>query len=386
MIQRDILAKIRYMATKFPVVTLTGPRQSGKSTALKDAFSNYNYITLEDPDIRLLAETDPRNFLANLGKQVILDEIQNVPSLLSYIQGIVDKTGESGQYILSGSHNFLLMESITQSLAGRTAILKLLPLSRKEMVQAKIDNPLNELLYTGSYPRIYDKNIPATDFYPSYIQTYLERDVRLLRTITDLSTFMRFVKLCAARTGQLLNVSSLANEASITVATANAWLSILETSYILFQLKPFHKNYNKRLVKSTKIYFYDTGLACSLLGLSSSKQIEFHYLRGELFENWCLIELMKNAYAQGVEPSIYFWRDSNGNEVDLLIEKGEHVEAIEIKSSATLQLSHFKGLKNWQKTTGNKAENCKVIYGGDMNYLSEFGAFVSWKSIDQEFK
>jgi hypothetical protein len=381
-IQRQLKEKLLYLATKYPVITLTGARQCGKSTLLKDCFPDYKYISLEDLDIRQIATNDPRGFLKNFGSKLIIDEAQYVPTLFSYIQTIVDTKNEPGMFILSGSQNFLLLESITQSLAGRTAVLRLNTFSIAELSSF---NPqlldLNKLLFTGGYPRIYDFDIQPTDFYPSYIQTYIERDIRVLRNINDLGKFIRFLKLCAARTGQLLNVASLANEAEITVPTVNAWLSILESSYIIYLLKPYYRNYNKRLIKSPKLYFHDTGLAASLLGLTSSEQLSTHYLRGELFENLVISEYIKSQYTIGVEPSIYFWRDSNQNEVDLLVEINTQLQAIEIKSSATINSSFFKTLKTFQSLSNINSEFISVVYGGDIDYQTENGRFVSWKNM-----
>lgn len=381
LVGRDAKDKILYYATKYPVVTLTGPRQSGKSTLLKSIFPSYKYVSLEDLDLRLLAQQDPRGFLKTYDKYSIIDEVQNVPELFSYIQTIVDKENESGSYILSGSHNFLLMENISQSLAGRTAILKLLPFSCEEIKLFDKNLSLNELLFTGSYPRIYEKDIPATEFYPFYIQTYVEKDVRSLRNISDLTLFVKFLKLCAARVGQLLNSNSLANECGISTQTVNDWLSILETSYIIYLLKPYHKNLNKRVVKSPKIYFYDTGLLSSLLSIDSASQLEFHYLRGNIFENFVINEVIKKNYNQGIEPQISFWRDSNGNEIDLILEKGNNTLAFEIKSSSTLKMEFLKNLKLWNKLTHFSVENAAVIFAGDTNFLTSDGKFISWREL-----
>ncbi len=381
-IQRQLKEKLLYLATKYPAITLTGARQCGKSTLLKQCFPDYKYISLEDLDLRQVATTDPRGFLQNFGSKLIIDEAQYVPSLFSYIQTIVDTKNEPGMFILSGSQNFLLLENITQSLAGRTAVLRLNTFSIAELSSF---NPqlldLNKLLFTGGYPRIYDFDIRPTDFYPSYIQTYIERDIRVLRNINDLGKFIRFLKLCAARTGQLLNIASLANEAEITVPTVNAWLSILESSYIIYLLKPYYRNYNKRLIKSPKLYFHDTGLAASLLGLTSSEQLSTHYLRGELFENLVISEYIKSQYAIGVEPAIYFWRDSNQNEVDLLIESNNQLHAVEIKSSATMNPVFFKTLKIFQSLSHINPDNLSVVYAGDIDYQTDNGRFVSWKNM-----
>jgi len=378
MIKRNLQKQVLHFAGKFPVVTLTGPRQSGKSTLLRTSFPDYNYVSLEEPDIRLMAESDPKFFLNNLQGKTIIDEVQYVPDLFSYIQTRVDAENRSGMYILSGSQNFLLMQRITQSLAGRAAILKLLPFSYDEICQLNPGKAIDELILFGGYPRIYDKNILPHEFYPNYIQTYVERDVRLLRNITDLSLFIRFIKLCAGRIGQMLNTASLANDCGINVATANAWLSLLETSYIIFQLKPYYKNFNKRLVKSPKLYFYDTGLACSLLSIENAVQVNTHYLRGELFENWTIAEYIKQSYANAKEPSIYFWRDSNGHEIDLLTETANGIEAFEIKSGATMNTDHFKGLKRWQEISGASPEQSHVIYTGEMAFKNNFGEYIPW--------
>jgi len=336
-------------------------------------------------DMRRQAVEDPRGFLSNFGTRTIIDEAQYASDLFSYIQTKVDDQNEVGMYLLSGSQNFLLMQSITQSLAGRTALIKLAPFSVSELKRVSLlPASLNDWLFTGGYPRIYDREIHPADFYPNYIQTYIERDVRLLRQITNLSQFVRFLKLCAARIGQLLNINSLANECGITVPTVNAWLSVLEIGSIIFLLKPYYKNYSKRIIKSPKLYFYDTGLAASLLGLESSMQLSTHYLRGELFENMVIAEYVKGEFAKGKEPQIYFWRDSNQNEVDLLIETGGALHAVEIKSGATLNDSYFKGLKHFQQISNIDANNMTVVYGGDADYLTQNGRFVSWRNLGDE--
>ena len=316
MIDRILQTKLQELSKKYPIVTLTGPRQSGKSTLLRHAFPDYKYVSLEDPDIRLFATEDPRGFLATYPDKTIIDEAQRVPALFSYLQTHTDREGHEGMYLLAGSHNFLLMENISQSLAGRTAILKLLPFSHAEMANGNIlSSSINEEIFTGGYPRLYDKHITPSEFYPYYIQTYVERDVRLMKNIGDLSKFIRFIKLCAGRIGQLLNLSSLANECGVAVSTISTWISILEASYICYLLKPDYNNYAKRLVKTPKLYFYDTGLACSLLDIQTAEQVSSHFLRGGLFENLVINEFVKKSYNQGQEPDLTFWRDSTGNEV-----------------------------------------------------------------------
>ena len=379
MIERILQKKLTELAKKYPVITLTGPRQSGKSTLLKYAFPDYQYLSLEDIDIREFAATDPRGFLANYPRHCIIDEAQRVPSLFSYIQTYVDQADETGMFILSGSHNFLLLENINQSLAGRTAVMKLLPFSHEEMLQGGIlPDSVNEEIFKGCYPRIYDKDIAPIDYYPSYIQTYVERDVRMLKNIGDLSKFTRFMKLCAGRIGQLLNLSSLANESGISVPTASAWLSILEASYICYLLTPDWNNFSKRLTKSPKLYFYDTGLACSLLDIRTAQQVDTHFQRGSLFENMVINQCMKRSLNEGRVPDLRFWRDNQGNEVDLLEYDGDTVNAYEIKSGATFSPDHFKGLVKWSKLANANPEQLNVIYTGTTNLVTSNGNLKSW--------
>ncbi|MEG0899745.1 MAG: ATP-binding protein [Oscillospiraceae bacterium] len=379
MIERVLKIRLLELAKKYPIVTLTGPRQSGKSTLLKTSFPEYKYVSLEDLDMRLFATEDPRGFLTTYPDKTIIDEVQRVPSLFSYIQTHTDNENKEGMYLLAGSHNFLLMENINQSLAGRTAILRLLPFSHYEMKQGNILPPtVDEEIFKGAYPRLYDKDIAPTDYYPFYIQTYVERDVRLMRNIGDLSKFIRFLKLCAGRIGQLLNISSLANECGVSVTTATSWISILEASYICYLLKPDHNNYAKRLVKAPKLYFYDTGLACSLLDIRSADQIATHFLRGGLFENLVINEFVKETYNKGEELSISFWRDSTGNEVDLLRTIEGKQYAYKIKSGATYSSDFFKGISKWAKLSGATLEQCFAIYNGDRDMKTSQGEVIKW--------
>ena len=383
MIKRAISGTILDMASKFPVVTLTGPRQSGKSTLLKSCFADYKYVSLEDPDIRQLAENDPRGFLKNCGTKCIIDEAQRVPDLFSYLQTIVDSRDECGQFILSGSHNFLLMERISQSLAGRTSVLKFFPFSIAELQATNIlPNDLDEVLLKGCYPRLYDKKITAKEYFTSYLQTYVERDVRLLRNIIDMTAFKRFLKLCAANVGSVLNVASLAKNAGISVVTANSWISILEASFVLLRLPPYYKNFSKRVIKSSKIYFCDTGLLCNLLNIFNREQLQESNLRGAIFENLIVIELMKAALFKGEEPQLYFWRDTNQNEVDLLRETDGKLEAIEIKSGETKNQKFYDGLKKFSEVSGISLSDTKVVYGGSDSYRGENQKFISWKEMD----
>ena len=383
-IERSIQIKLQRLLKTFPIVTITGCRQCGKSTLLKHILPDYTYISLEDLDIRYLAKDDPRHFISVYKSKVIIDEIQQVPELLSYIQSHVDEINDCGMYVLTGSHNLLLMQSISQSLAGRTALLTLAPFSISELNQANIrPMTVNEMLYKGSYPRIYDKNIEPTDFYPAYISTYVERDVRLIKNISDLSTFTRFLKLCAGRCSQILNVTSLAEDAGITRKTAESWLSVLETSYIIYVLKPYYKNYGKRIIKNPKLYFYDTGLVSSLLNITEASQIESFYMRGALFENLVVSELLKHRLFSGKTDELYFWRDSNGIEIDVLEEDGLELHAYEIKASETMNTAFFSNIKKIKDLAGLSFENTAVIYGGEKNMPASdrSGAYISWKNL-----
>ncbi|MCK5838673.1 MAG: ATP-binding protein, partial [Bacteroidales bacterium] len=324
MIKREITKKIREVAKYFPVISITGPRQSGKTTLARNEFSDLPYVSLEESDNRRYAQSDPRGFLSEYKEGAVFDEVQHVPELFSYLQSVVDETDLTGRFILTGSQNFLLLEKITQSLAGRVGVFKLLPFSLPELNRANIniDDALS-YIFNGSYPRCYDKNIPPGIYFPSYIQTYIDRDVRQIKNITDLNLFSRFIRLCAARTGQLLNLSSIATDCGISHSTARSWLSILEASYIIYLLKPHHSNFNKRLVKMPKLYFYDSGLLCSLLGIININQLRTHYLRGGLFENMVISEILKYYFNRGIEPPVYFWRDKHGHEIDCLIDMGD---------------------------------------------------------------
>lgn len=382
MIKRAMVDTILDMAAKFPVVTLTGPRQCGKSTLLKSCFADYKYISLEDPDVRQIAENDPRGFLRDCGTRCIIDEAQRAPDLFSYIQTIVDSRDECGQFILSGSHNFLLMERISQSLAGRTGVLKLFPFSIGELREAgKLPNDLDEILLNGCFPRLYDKKISAKEYFSSYLQTYVERDVRLLRNITDMTAFKRFLKLCAANVGSVMNVASLAKDAGISVITANSWISILEASFVLLRLPPYYKNFSKRIVKSSKIYFCDTGLLCNLLNIFNRKQLQESGLRGAIFENFVFAEYMKAAAFKGEEPQLYFWCDTNQNEVDLLCESDGRLSAIEIKSGETKNQKFYDGLKKFAKIADIPLSRTSVVYGGSDSYRGENQKFISWMEM-----
>lgn len=380
MIHRLLQPKLIELAKQYRVITLTGPRQSGKSTLLRHTFPEYKYVSLEDPDMRLLASSDPKGFLETYPDKIIIDEVQRVPDLFSYIQTHVDLANKEGMYMLAGSHNFLLMQSVTESLAGRTAVLKLLPFSHKEMYDGGIlPLPIDKELFYGAYPRIFDKRLDPVIYYQSYLQTYIERDVRMLKNIGDLNNFIKFIKLCAGRIGQLLNLSSLANECGIAVSTVKEWLSVLEASYICYRLEPDYNNFNKRLVKTPKLYFYDTGLACSLLNITSVDQLSSHYLKGGLFENLVINELIKNSYNNALMPNLTFWRDSTGNEVDLIDYSFGERKAYEIKSSHTFSMEFFKGLIKWSQLSHNSENNNYVIYNGKEELKTSHGTVVPWE-------
>ncbi len=343
MIQRLAYQKILKMAQKFPVLVFTGPRQSGKTTLSKLVFSDYRYVSMENPDMLYFAQTDPKGFLETYDDKVIIDEAQNAPELFSYIQQIVDESGKTGQYILSGSQNFLMLEKVTQSLAGRVYILELLPLSHAEIKTVKQLN-IFESIIQGGYPRTFDKEIAPNDFYPSYIQTYIERDVRSMVNVHDLSTFRKFINICAHHVGQIFNANTISKDLGIDIKTVQRWLSILETSYIAFTLKPWHKNFSKRIVKSPKLYFYDTGLVCYLLGIEDEKELIISNYKGAIFENYALVDIIKNHKNNGEIKNYYFWRDSNGNEIDLIIERGLKIQCIEMKASQTVKSEYIKSL------------------------------------------
>ncbi len=385
-ISRTLTPKLEEFAKQFPAVALLGPRQSGKTTLAQQTFSKYNYVSLENADVRSMALTDPRLFLESIQNEhgVILDEFQHVPVLLSYLQGIIDKVHKPGYWILTGSQNFLLNEAISQSLAGRVGILTLLPLSVVELKGAGLlPETLDSVMLCGGYPRIYAQNVTPSNLYPSYIQTYIERDVRLLKNVADLGLFQKFIQLCAGRIGQVLNLTSLANDCGITVPTVQSWISILETSYIAFTLQPYHNNFSKRLIKSPKLYFYDVGVACSLLGINTQEQLMQHYLRGGLVENFVITDIAKHFYNQGQRPRIYFWRDSQGDEVDCLVEDGLGLIPIEIKSAQTVSMNFFAGIEKWLKIAD--VPTGYVVYGGDQDFKTNQGMFLGWRSVSLIF-
>lgn len=386
MIKRKIEDKVLKYSKQYPVVVITGPRQSGKTTLVKKIFSKFKYVNLEDIEIRTFAQDDPKGFLKQYGQKLIIDEVQRVPELLSYIQLIVDEKKKNNLYILTGSQNFLLMEKVNQSLAGRVVVFSLLPFSLGELKSAKKINAgatISEVLFRGFYPKLYDQKIEVAQYYLNYTQTYIERDVRLIKNITNLSQFQRFLTLVAARTGQILNISSLADDCGINHRTAGEWLSILEASYIIFLLKPYYKNYNKRIMKMPKIYFYDTGLLCSLLNISNSKQVDTHFLKGGIFESFVIADFLKQKYNRAKKPNLFFWRDKTGNEVDLIIEKVNKIISIEIKSGQTIRQDFFRGLNYYNRISKASSKNSRVIYGGNGNQVNKQGAVIGWRNINK---
>ncbi len=395
MIPRLLKEKLITAATQYPVVTLTGPRQSGKTTLVRAVFADHQYISLEDPEQRKFALDDPRGFLAQFKSNVILDEVQRAPDLFSYIQVLVDAEDRPGRFILTGSQNFLLLEAIGQSLAGRCAILHLLPLSLSELMGwqelplGQIGRSLSEerdgagldlpaALHVGFFPRIHDKHLEPQEWLRNYTQTYLERDVRDILNVGDLDAFRRFLGLCAGRVGQILNLSSLAADCGITHSTARRWLSVLEASFIVWILRPHHKNFNKRLVKSPKLYFLDSGLLCYLLRIRSAEELVLHASRGAVFETYVVSELLKRALHRGQEPSIFFWRDSTGNEVDILIDAEGGLVPVEIKSGQTVAADFFKGLDYWKKVSNAQSDSAALIYGGNRSYHRKGAAVHAW--------
>lgn len=387
MISRTAEQTIRSLLQGFPVVTITGPRQSGKTTLAKSIFNTRPYVSLEDPDVRLAAVDDPRSFLERFPDGAVLDEVQRCPEILSYLQTRVDADGRMGLFILTGSQQFGLLSGISQSMAGRTAFVELLPFSIDELARAgMLPQRLDEMLSKGSYPPLYDRKVSPGAWFGAYVTAYIERDVRQLLKVQELDTFQRFVRFCAGRTGQLLNLSSLAADCGITHNTAKAWISVLEASYILFQLRPHHANFNKRLIKTPKLYFHDAGLACWLLGIQTPQQLQSHPLRGSIFETFIVAELMKSRLNAGERPGIYFWRDSNGNEVDVIIEQRAKLAAVEVKSGTTVARDFFAGLEKWAALSGGLADESLLIYGGDESYRQRGVRVSGWKSLPEAMR
>ncbi len=384
MITRDLTPKLIDAATRSPAITLTGPRQSGKTTLCRAVFPRHPYLTLEAPDDRAFALDDPRGFLSQFPQGAIIDEVQRAPALLSYLQGLIDKDPQPGRWILSGSQNLSLLESVSQSLAGRTEIYHLLPLTWGEISRFPSQpGNLEETLYSGGYPRIFDRNLEPGNWLRSYIATYLERDVRTLSKVGDLVMFQRFVELCAGRTAQLLNYSSLASDCGISQPSAKAWLSVLEASFVAFRLPAFHGNLRKRLVKMPKLYFYDTGLVCWLLGIRQPQQLRSHPLRGAIFESWIVSEILKHRTHRGERGGLYFYRDRNGAEVDLIVERPAGLTLIEAKSTMTASSTLFHATRRVRGHFDNAARPCDAVvaYGGEQFQQREHGRLIPWRML-----
>ncbi|OYU43469.1 MAG: AAA family ATPase [Burkholderiales bacterium PBB4] len=384
MIIRNITPVLKRLAGQYPVITLTGPRQSGKTTLAKSLFPDKPYVTLEDPDTRRFAMDDPRGFLSNYAHGAILDEVQRAPDLPSYLQGMVDANAQPGRFILTGSQQFELMTQVTQSLAGRTAVLRLLPFTLAEAQRLRGSTPLPDLpqtLLSGFYPRIHDQRLDPSQALADYFTTYVERDLRQLAAVHDLQRFERFVRVCAGRTGQLLNLDSLGNDAGVSHATARAWVDLLLTSYIVHLLPPWFTNSGKRLIKSPKLYFYDVGLACWLLGLRTPEQVSRDPLWGSLFENFVIMEALKDRLNAGESPEMYFYRDSDGNEVDLLLPTGGKLHAIDIKAGATVNPDYFKGLKTFAAHNPQAMAGGGVVYGGTQSQSRSDWNVHSWLDL-----
>lgn len=375
---RSITPVLERFSKLYPALGITGPRQSGKTTIAKTLFKHLPYVSLENIDTRFQAQNDPRAFLANYRQGAIFDEVQHVPELLSYLQEIVDESPVKGRYVLTGSQNFALSHHVSQSLSGRIGMTTLLPLSLSEL--GTFIN-VNSAIFKGGYPGLHSLNMHPLDFYPSYIQTYIERDVRQLKNIENIGRFQTFLKLCAGRVGQILNLSSFAQDCGISHTTVRQWLNILEASYLIFFLQPFHQSFNKRLIKMPKLYFYDTGLACTLLGLEKESQLETHYLKGALFENLIVLEIFKRRLNQGLPANLYFWRDRTGHKVDLLAEWDGDIHAIEIKAGSTLQSDFFKNVQYFCELS--QTAKGYLIYTGQQNGSHAKVKLVPINEIDQ---
>lgn len=386
MIKRKIVSEINRLKKGFPVLAVTGPRQSGKTTLLKEMFPDYEYFNLENPEILMTLENDPATFIREHQNKVIIDEVQKVPDLLSYIQVTVDEQQIMGNFIVSGSENLLLSEKINQSLAGRAAYIQLLPLSNEELIDANLlKKSVYDQIFTGFYPAIYSRDVRVTDYYNQYIATYAERDLKQISNISDLSLFRKFFALLAGRIGQVLNVASLANDVGVSAVTIENWISILEASYLIFRLQPHYNNFGKRHIKSSKIYFTDTGLACRLLSISSPDELKTHYLLGSLFENLIILEIKKQLLNTSNNSGLYFFRDSNGNEVDLIIDQGLKQIPIEIKAGGTFNTDYLKGIKYWNSLTSSDTKSF-VIYTGEHAHKGEEYELLKWSELRDLYK
>jgi hypothetical protein len=383
-INRTAEKTLKELLKQYPIVVVTGPRQSGKTTLVRHVCQEKEYVLLEDLDTREFAQIDPRGFLAQYPDGAIFDEVQRCPELLSYLQGIVDREQIPGHFILTGSQQFTLRSRISQTLAGRVALLPLLPFSLQALAGAgREPKSLVEMLWKGAYPPIYDRGYEPSTWYGNYVRTYIERDVRDLINVRDLSAFHRFLRLCAGRNGQLVNLSSLAGDCGITHNTAKAWLGVLEASYLIYLLQPYHRNFNKRLVKTPKLYFLDAGLARWLLGVQQEDHLSVHPLFGALFESWVVAECLKARWHAGKEPNLYFWRDRSGHEVDLLVDQGSSAIPIEIKSGQTVVSDFLRPLKHWQDLAGDYSGSPVLVYGGRKRQPRSHCDIVPWQMLPE---
>lgn len=382
MIKRTAEARLIKLAKTFRSVAVVGPRQSGKTTLCRAVFPQKPYVSLENPDTLEFATSDPRGFLSQFKSGAILDEVQRAPQLFSYLQQVLDETKKKGLFILTGSNNFLLQQNITQTLSGRIAYIQLLPLSLQELKESKkIKTGYTWHILSGGYPEVIAKKNNPADWYGHYITTYVERDVRQLKNISNLSQFIKLLKLCAGRTGQLLNLTALSNDCGIDQKTVAAWLSVLQSSFIIYLLKPYHTNFNKRITKTAKLYFYDTGVACSLLGISNAKQITTHAAKGALFENLVISELLKERFNAGAADNLYYWRDKTGNEVDVLMDNAGKLTAIEMKAGETISTDFFKGIEYFSSLKTGAVQKL-LIYGGNQEQKRSNGIIVKpWNNL-----
>jgi predicted AAA+ superfamily ATPase len=385
MIERDAAPLLRRLARGFPVVALTGPRQAGKTTLARHVFGDKPYLSLEDLEVRQRAALDPRRFLAQLPDGAVLDEVQRAPELFSYLQGVVDERARMGQFILTGSQQFGLNERISQSLAGRVALVQLLPFAWPELQRARLaPTTLEQALVSGGYPALFDRRRELADpslWLAAYTASYLERDVRQVLGVANLSLFRRFVLMCAARTGQLLNLSALATDCGISHTTARSWLTVLEASYLVHLLPPYHRNFGKRLVKMPKLYFVDSGLLGHLLRIDGPTTLATHAMRGAIFESWVVSETLKHRFNRGLPPDLYFWRDNHGNEIDLVFEHGGALHAVEIKSGATFAPDWLAAGRRWQRYAGGAAARPVLVYGGNDSYVVDGLQVMAWHRI-----
>ena len=381
MIKRTAQSTLEKMSLGFPVIAVTGPRQSGKSTLVQATFADKDYVTFDNLDVLASAKADPRGFLSRFPGGAVIDEAQRFPELFSYIKVIVDETKKPGMFVLTGSQQFGLVSSITESLTGRVGIVELLPFSAEELQSSNLlPHTINEILFKGMYPPLYDKKLLPSQWFAGYVTTYIERDVRNMLNIRELNIFQRFLKMCAARTGQLLNISALANDCGISMPTARSWISVLEASYIIFLLRPHFSNFGKRLVKMPKLYFHDTGLATWLLNIQDTGHLAIHPSRAALFENFIVSELLKQRFNRGLVSNLYFWRDNLGDEIDLLVDNGAEQIPVEIKSGETITEDYFKTLKKWKKITGKESASY-LIYAGNESHARNSIKIIPWRAI-----